>query len=90
MYKVIKHFTDLQDKNHPYNVGDIFPRKGLEVKPDRLAELAGSNNKQKTPLIKLVEDDAEQEAEQEQETEGEQDAEQEAEKPKRGRKAADK
>lgn len=86
MYKVIKHFTDLQDKNHPYNVGDIFPREGLEVKPERLAELAGSGNRQGVPLIKLVE----QEAEQEQAAEGEQEAEQEAEKPKRGRKAAEK
>lgn len=56
MYKVIKYFTDLQDNNHPYNVGDVFPREGLEVKPERLAELAGNENKQKTPLIKLVED----------------------------------
>lgn len=79
MYKVIKHFTDLQDNNHPYNVGDIFPREGLEVKPERFAELAGSNNKQKTPLIELVEPENQ-----------EQDAEQEAEKPKRGRKAAEK
>lgn len=89
MYKVIKHFTDLQDKNHPYNVGDVFPREGLEVKPDRLAELAGSNNKQGVPLIELVKAD-QQDAEQEQPAEGEQDAEQEADKPKRGRKAAEK
>lgn len=56
MYKVIKYFMDLQDNNHPYNVGDVFPRKGLEVKAERLAELAGSENKQGTPLIQLVEE----------------------------------
>lgn len=56
MYKVTKYFMDLQDKNHPYNVGDVFPRKGLEVSKDRLAELAGPNNKQGVPLIELVED----------------------------------
>ena len=44
MYKVIKYFTDLHDNNHPYNVGDTFPRKGVEVKPERIAELSGSNN----------------------------------------------
>lgn len=55
MYKVIKHFCDLQDKNHPYNVGDTFPRKGLNVTEERLAELAGSKNKQGKPLIELVE-----------------------------------
>jgi hypothetical protein len=55
MYEVIKYFIDLQDKNHAYNVGDTYPRKGLEVKPERFAELAGSENKQGEPLIKEVE-----------------------------------
>lgn len=55
MYKVIKYFMDLQDKNHPYNVGDVFPRNGLKVSDDRIAELAGSNNKQGVPLIAKVE-----------------------------------
>lgn len=62
MYTVIKHFFDLQDftktKNgvvyHEYNVGDEFPRKGHEVSEERIAELAGENNKQGTPLIKAV------------------------------------
>ena len=56
MYRVIKFFTDLQDNNHPYNVGDEFPRKGVAVTEARLAELAGKNNKQRTPLIQAVED----------------------------------
>ena len=56
MYKVIKHFRDLQDKNHLYNEGDIFPREGLKVTEERLAELAGSQNKQGTPLIEAVEE----------------------------------
>lgn len=56
MYKVIKHFCDLQDKNHPYNVGDTFPREGLKVTDERLAELAGSKNKQGKPLIELVDE----------------------------------
>lgn len=55
MYKVIKYFTDLQDKDHEYNVGDTFPRKCLKVSQERLDELAGSNNKQGCPLIELVE-----------------------------------
>lgn len=59
MYKVIKYFTDLQDKNHPYNVGNIFPREGMEVTEERLAELTGSENKQGVPLIeKVVEEKA--------------------------------
>lgn len=56
MYKVIKYFIDLQDGNHPYYVGDVFPRSGLEVKPERIAELAGSENRQGVPLIKMVEE----------------------------------
>lgn len=57
MHKVIKYFTDLQDKNHPYNVGDTFPREGIEVTEERLAELAGSGNKQGVPLIEKVEEE---------------------------------
>lgn len=56
MYKVIQYFTDLQDFNHPYKVGDIFPRLGMKVSEARLKELSGKNNKQGKPLIKLVED----------------------------------
>lgn len=56
MYKVIKYFTDLHDNNYPYAVGDKYPRQGLTVSEGRLAELAGSNNKQGQPLIELVEE----------------------------------
>ena len=55
MYRVIRFFTDLHDGNHPYNVGDSFPRKGIEVTDERLAELAGASNKQGTPLIEKYE-----------------------------------
>lgn len=56
MYKVIKAFVDLQDCNFPYKVGDVFPRNGKTVTEERLAELAGKENKQGEPLIKLVEE----------------------------------
>ena len=56
MYKVISRFADLQDSNHIYEVGDVFPRKGLEVLEERLAELAGCHNKQHKPLIEKVEE----------------------------------
>lgn len=55
-YKVIKHFTDLHDNGYPYGVGDTFPRQGLSVTEGRLAELAGSENRQGMPLIQLVEE----------------------------------
>ena len=65
MYKVIKHFIDLHDNDHSYEEGDIFPREGITVKPERIAELAGSNNKQKTPLIVQVEDPKDESGEKE-------------------------
>lgn len=55
MYKVIKYFTDLQDGGYPYHAGEIFPREGLTVTAERLAELSGGENRQKTPLIQLEE-----------------------------------
>lgn len=57
MYEVIHYFTDLQDNEYPYNVGDAFPRYGLTVSEARLKELSGSNNKQHKPLIKFVEEE---------------------------------
>lgn len=54
-YKVIHYFEDLQDFNHPYKVGDTFPRLGMVVTEERLKELSGSNNKQGKPLIEKVE-----------------------------------
>lgn len=56
MFKVIKHFRDLQDNNHPYNVGDTYPREGLNVLQSRINELSGNNNRQGVPLIEEVEE----------------------------------
>lgn len=58
MYKVINYFTDLQDNGFAYNVGDTYPRNGLKVSPERIAELSGSNNKQGKPLIEEVKEPA--------------------------------
>lgn len=52
-YKVIHFFTDLQDFNHAYRVGDVFPRQGMKVSEERIAELLGNKNKQGKPLIAL-------------------------------------
>ena len=53
-YKVIHYFTDLQDNNHPYQVGDKFPRQGAVVSEDRLKALSSKNNKLGKVLIELV------------------------------------
>lgn len=54
MYVVKVYFTDLQDNNHVYNVGDKFPRDGKAVTPDRIKELSGTQNKRGIALIEEV------------------------------------
>jgi hypothetical protein len=54
MYKVVKLFTDLQDNNHKYQVGDEYPRLGLKPSLARIRELSSNENRQKTILIKEV------------------------------------
>ena len=54
MYKVIKYFTDLQDNNYAYYVGDTFPHNGVEVSDERIAELASDKNLQGVPLIEEI------------------------------------
>ena len=54
MYKVIKYFTDLQDNNYAYYVGDTFPRNGVEASAERVAELSSDKNLQGVPLIEEI------------------------------------
>ena len=54
MYKVIKSFTDLQDNNYAYYVGDTFPHDGVEVDAERIAELASDKNRLGVPLIEEI------------------------------------
>lgn len=58
MYKVLAVFADVQDNNHIYDVGEAFPREGVSVSEERLAELAGSNNRLRKPLIVKVAEEA--------------------------------
>ena len=54
MYKVIKSFTDLQDNNYAYCVGDTFPHNGVEVGAERIAELSSDKNRLGVPLIEEI------------------------------------
>lgn len=54
MYKVIKYFTDLQDNNYAYYVGDTFPHNGVEAGAERIVELSSDKNLQGVPLIEEV------------------------------------
>lgn len=58
MYIVKTFFTDLQDNDHPYEPGDVYPREGLDPSPERIAELAGTNNRRGEPLITAVKAEA--------------------------------
>lgn len=53
MYRVIRYFTDAQDNEYAYNVGDIYPRKGITVSNLRIQDLLSGNNFQRVPLIAL-------------------------------------
>lgn len=54
-YTVLKDFVDLQDNKHLYRMGDAFPRAGVDVSEERVAELASTKNKCRVPLIAKVE-----------------------------------
>ena len=56
MYRVIKYFTDLQDNNHEYNVGDVFPHNKKKVSASRIKELSTDKNRQGVPLIEKAEE----------------------------------
>ena len=55
MYKVLIYFEDLQDENHAYNPGDIYPREGLKPTKKRIKELSSDKNLRKVKLIEEVE-----------------------------------
>ncbi|MCP1102589.1 hypothetical protein M2454_001901 [Aequitasia blattaphilus] len=54
MYRVVKMFTDIEDKGHKYDEGDTFPREGLKVTKERLEILSTSKNLQGVPLIEEI------------------------------------
>lgn len=53
-YVVVTDFTDKNDK-HIYRAGDKFPRPGVEVSKERVAELTSTDNVRGEVLIKAVE-----------------------------------
>ena len=61
-YKVVHFFTDLQDGNYAYKVGDTYPREGLEPSKDRIRELSSPFNGQMRVLIEEVKSERTREA----------------------------
>lgn len=56
MYKVLERFTDLQDDNYKYEVGDEYPRLGLKPSLARIKELCSADNRRGKPVIEEVND----------------------------------
>lgn len=54
MFIVINAFLDLKDNEHLYEVGDAYPREGIEPSEERIKELLGSDNLQGQSMIKAV------------------------------------
>lgn len=52
-YRVVTDFTDRTDR-HIYRAGDEFPRPGVEVSEERVAELTSTDNLRGEVLIKAV------------------------------------
>ena len=55
IYRALIRFCDRQDDMFMYEAGDTYPRPGLDVTPERIAELAGSDNRMGYPLIRREE-----------------------------------
>ena len=55
MYVAAVRFADRQDGNRIYEPGERYPRLGLSVTDERIAELTGSDNRAGYPLIKRIE-----------------------------------
>ncbi len=57
MYKALEFFTDLQDNNFAYKIGDVYPREGYTPSAERIAELVSCDNKRGNPVIGLIDND---------------------------------
>ena len=56
---IYKAFKDIEDNNHFYKKGDIYPHEGLKPTKKRIAELSSKKNKIGEVLIEAVKDEKE-------------------------------
>lgn len=61
-YQVISKFTDATDNKRLYEVGQTFPRDGIEVSDERINYLLNKNGDFKRPFIKFVDEPEESES----------------------------
>lgn len=55
-YKVINRFQDKDNKNHLYEVGDTYPKKGSRAKKERIAFLLDKHPTYKVVFIEPIEE----------------------------------
>ena len=60
MYRVLTDFSDLQDNEHVYRAGDVFPRSSFSVSEKRIKELSTTANRRGEVLIEKVEEAVEE------------------------------
>jgi len=53
-FTVLISFSDVQDNQHVYGVGDEYPRPGYVASPERIKTLTGSSNTFGRPIIREV------------------------------------
>ena len=60
MHLVVSEFKDLEDNEHIYNVGDIYPREGINIEDidsKRIKELSTKKNKIGKVLIQEIKEE---------------------------------
>ncbi|OME59479.1 hypothetical protein [Paenibacillus odorifer] len=56
MYRVIRKFKDLKHDEYVYQIGDMYPKEGIDVSKARLKELSTTKNKYKKIYIEEIAD----------------------------------
>ena len=84
-YLVVVSFTDLQDNDFQYRVGDVYPHPNYNPTKERIEELSTNKNRRGIPMIKAVKSEPQVVGDAPEKMK-ELQAEEIVEKPKRGRK----
>ena len=54
MYRVLRNFRDLKDRQYLYRAGDTYPRAGQTASPARIEALMTGKNKAKLVFIEEI------------------------------------
>lgn len=62
MYRVVRDFYDLSDKNRLYQVGDSYPAAGVNPTKGRVKELLTGSNRNGQVYLEVIEGSSEHDA----------------------------